>query len=179
MIRAITLTLNPETMTFDETTLKAAQEGQNVVKWDWKLVETGKEPLLVVVMETVPKRLSRPISPELMDEKTKSGRGAYKDVVPEGRWELFHLLRDWRNSQAKKDGISPYVILTNMELARICRELPLSLTVLGEIRGIGKAKLKKYGSDIIDIVARWNSRTEEVPSAPDSNGSVTEDASDE
>ena len=178
MIRAITLTLNPETMTFDEAPLIAAQEGQNVVRWDWQLVENGKEPLLVVVMETVPKRSSAPISSKPADEG-KTGKGAYRDVVPEGRWELFHLLRDWRNSQAKKEGISPYVILTNMELARICRELPLSLTVLGEIRGIGKAKLKKYGSDIIDIVARWNSRTEEVPSAPDSNGSVTEDASDE
>ena len=179
MIRAITLTLNPETMTFDETTLKAAQEGQNVVKWDWKLVETGKEPLLVVVMETVPKRPSVPISTGATDEKGKRGKGVYKDVVPEGRWELFHLLRDWRNSQAKKGGLSPYVILTNMELAMICRELPLSLAVLGEIRGIGKAKLKKYGSDIIDIVARWNSRTEEEPSCGDSEGAGTEDGSDD
>ena len=179
MIRAITLTLNPETMTFDETLLMAAQEGQNVVRWDWKLVETGKEPLLMVVMETVPKRPSAPISREATDEKGKHGKGAYKDIVPEGRWELFHLLRDWRNSQAKKDGLSPYVILTNMELAMICRELPLSLAVLGEIRGIGKAKLKKYGSDILDIVARWNSRTEEAPSDDNSDGAGTEDGSDD
>ena len=108
-------------MTFDETPLMVSQEGQNVVRWDWKLVETGKEPLLVVMMETIPKRQSGAISPEPADTKTKRGKGAYKDVVPEGRWELFHLLRDWRNSQAEKDGLSPYVILTNMELARICR----------------------------------------------------------
>jgi len=166
-------------MTFDEVPLITAQEGQNVVKWDWKLVETGKEPLLVVVMETVPKRPSRSISPELTDEKTKRGKGAYKDVIPKKRWELFHLLRDWRNSLAKKDGVSPYVILTNMELAMICRDIPLSLSVLGEIRGIGKAKLKKYGSDIIDIVARWNSRTEEPPSTDNGDESVIQDGSDD
>ena len=60
MIRAITLTLNPETMTFDETTLKAAQEGQNVVKWDWQLVENGKRSMLRVGCKYISKVVCGP-----------------------------------------------------------------------------------------------------------------------
>ena len=157
MIRVISLRLDPETYSFDESPLLSAQEGVNVIRWDWKLVDNVSSPILVVVMETIPKKPPSNTVKTTPLEKNDDRKGSYREVVPEDRWDLFHLLREWRNSRAKKEGMTPYVILTNMELAIICRDLPMSLTSLGDIRGIGTSKLKKYGSDIIDIISRWSS----------------------
>lgn len=65
---------------------------------------------------------------------------------------MFNALRDWRAEQAKEDGVPPYIICTNKQLGAIVKARPGSLSQLGEIDGIGKAKIEKYGQIILGML---------------------------
>ena len=64
---------------------------------------------------------------------------------------LFNLLQDWRSQRSKKEGLPPYILFTNQQLAHIVTKRPQSLAELIQIDGIGNAKAQKYGQEILDI----------------------------
>ncbi|MFC1852876.1 HRDC domain-containing protein [candidate division CSSED10-310 bacterium] len=80
-------------------------------------------------------------------------KGAYKSLLSETDWPLFHTLRDWRNARAKGKGFPPYIIFDNMQLARISHGRPNSKEALLKIEGIGKKKADEYWEDIIRIIS--------------------------
>ncbi len=64
---------------------------------------------------------------------------------------LFNLLRDWRSQKSKKEGVPPYILFTNQQLADIVKKRPQTIAELTQIDGIGNGKSQKYGSDILGI----------------------------
>jgi superfamily II DNA helicase RecQ len=64
---------------------------------------------------------------------------------------LFNVLRDWRSKKSKQQGVPPYLLFTNRQFAEIVKQRPQNLSDLGKIDGIGKAKLDRYGADILAI----------------------------
>ncbi len=64
---------------------------------------------------------------------------------------LFNLLRDWRSKRSKNDGMPPYILFTNQQLADIVKSRPQSIGELLKIDGIGEGKAKKYGEEILKI----------------------------
>ena len=58
---------------------------------------------------------------------------------------LLDALRDWRAERSRRDGVAPYMVCTNLQLVAMIKARPQSLSKLGTIDGIGKAKLEKYG----------------------------------
>ena len=81
-------------------------------------------------------------------------REEWKEILEEKDWPLFNALRDWRNGQAKEEGIPPYVICRNRQLAEIARRRPTSLSKLAVIEKLGKAKIQRYGAAILGLAAR-------------------------
>ncbi len=77
------------------------------------------------------------------------GAPAYREVLREEDWPLFNSLRDWRSGVAAKEGVPPYIIVPNDVLAWIARERPRTLNALGQIRGMGAARLKRHGRAIL------------------------------
>lgn len=67
--------------------------------------------------------------------------------------ELFDRLRLWRNSRAQAEGVPPYVLLHNRQLAQLARQRPQTLTALRDIDGIGEAKAGRFGSDLLKVLA--------------------------
>lgn len=65
---------------------------------------------------------------------------------------LFELLRTKRKEIADKKRVPPYAIFHDKTIIEICSTFPQTPEELLEINGIGKAKLKKYGKIIFDIV---------------------------
>ncbi len=65
---------------------------------------------------------------------------------------VFDRLRAWRNSRAQADGIPPYVLLTNRQLAELARRRPATLATLREISGIGEAKAGRFGADLLSVL---------------------------
>jgi exodeoxyribonuclease VII large subunit len=67
--------------------------------------------------------------------------------------KLLEQLVQFRDLQAKKEGVENYKVLQYKTIEEICRVCPKDLSELGKIKGIGPAKLKKYGGAILAMVA--------------------------
>lgn len=76
----------------------------------------------------------------------------YKDVLSEAEFARFAALRAWRKTAAEAEGIPIYAVFTNEQLAEIARRNVDTLTALGEIDGIGPARLERYGAAVISVV---------------------------
>lgn len=66
---------------------------------------------------------------------------------------LYDRLRVWRRGRAEADGVPPYVVLNNRELAAVARHRPTSLATLREVEGIGQNKAQRYGPDLLRVIA--------------------------
>lgn len=73
------------------------------------------------------------------------------DLPPEER-RLYEHIRRWRFETAHRDGVPPYVILTNRNLADLVRERPTSLAALRRVRGIGQAKAERHGAALLALL---------------------------
>jgi len=80
---------------------------------------------------------------------------------------LFESLRGWRSRVADARGVPAYVVLTNRQLAAICKLRPTSLAGLATIQGVGSARLNNFGRDLLAIVANDRRGTPNHASAAD------------
>ena len=73
--------------------------------------------------------------------------------------EAYDALRAWRAAAAKVEGIPPYMIANNRQLAKMIRIKPTSRETLGRVEGIGEAKIAKYGDQMLEIISKHLSGT--------------------
>jgi ATP-dependent DNA helicase RecQ len=66
--------------------------------------------------------------------------------------ELFETLRALRKRLADAQGMPPYVIFHDATLREIAQRRPVTLGQFAGIRGVGEAKLARYGEDFIAAV---------------------------
>ncbi|MDH2443745.1 DNA helicase RecQ [Amnibacterium sp. CER49] len=91
-------------------------------------------------------------------ERSRSGGGSRKakpvaaDLEPEAQ-QLFERLRAWRAGQAKEQGVPAYVVFGDATLRSLATLRPTSLAALGDVSGIGAAKLERYGEAVLAITA--------------------------
>ncbi len=74
---------------------------------------------------------------------------------------LFDALRAKRMELAKDQGVPPYVIFHDSVLRDMTGFKPRSLSALGELPGIGAAKLEKYGEDFLNVIREVSEAQEE------------------
>ncbi|MET3449519.1 MULTISPECIES: DNA helicase RecQ [unclassified Ralstonia] len=67
------------------------------------------------------------------------------------RWQA---LRAWRTQAAREHSVPAYVIFHDATLARIAETDPDSREALGELPGIGMAKLDRYGQALLDVLEK-------------------------
>ncbi len=65
---------------------------------------------------------------------------------------IYGRLRDWRNAESKKQGVSRFVIASNATLAEIAKRVPYTLADLKEVKGMGPARIQKYGDKMLGLV---------------------------
>jgi len=66
--------------------------------------------------------------------------------------ELFELLRELRNQIANRDDLVHFQIFTQKSLYAMCETLPTTMAELKQIHGMGKTRIKKYGSEILNVI---------------------------
>lgn len=66
--------------------------------------------------------------------------------------ELFEALVAWRKTTAADMGKPAFVVFTDATLLQIAAESPSSLVELSTVRGVGQAKLERYGTAVLEIV---------------------------
>jgi superfamily II DNA helicase RecQ len=76
------------------------------------------------------------------------------ESLPAAEQALFATLREWRTERARRDGVPPYVVLTNRELLAIVQRRPSTSAELADLPGIGAGKTERYGAAILARVAR-------------------------
>ena len=67
---------------------------------------------------------------------------------------LFAALREWRTGRAKADAMPPYVIAHDDTLIAIAGVRPRTLSGLARVKGMGPARVEKYGDEILEVLAR-------------------------
>ena len=65
---------------------------------------------------------------------------------------LFEQLRALRKQLADEQGLPPYVIFHDATLRQMAQERPATLHDFARIRGIGEAKLSRYGARFIETI---------------------------
>jgi len=69
--------------------------------------------------------------------------------------ELFELLRELRNMIAQREDLIHYQIFTQKALYAMCEMLPVSKADLKQVHGMGKTRIEKYGSEIIEVIRHY------------------------
>jgi hypothetical protein len=69
--------------------------------------------------------------------------------------ELFELLRELRNQIAKQKDLVHFQIFSQKALYEMCETLPTNKIELLAVNGMGKTRVEKYGSQILDIVRNF------------------------
>jgi ATP-dependent DNA helicase RecQ len=77
---------------------------------------------------------------------------------------LFAALRAARREIATRTGVPPYVVFHDSTLREIAARQPCTLSELGEVQGVGEAKLLRYGEAMLAAIA-GHRETGDVPAA--------------
>ena len=92
---------------------------------------------------SVPSRTSRSTSTTSRG-KSSSGAGG-----------LFEHLRQHRKCLAEEAGLRPYLIFPDTVLIDLANLRPTTLGEFGNVKGVGEAKLKKYGLSFLQAIAEY------------------------
>ncbi|HTG40583.1 MAG TPA: ATP-dependent DNA helicase UvrD2 [Methylomirabilota bacterium] len=93
----------------------------------------------------------------------RAGRGGRVVILPDGfapasprdgDSPLLAALRTWRTGRARGDAVPAFVVAHDSTLASIAEAQPETLAALRRVRGMGPAKLEKYGPEILTVIAR-------------------------
>ena len=142
-LRVFTHRLDPSSGVFDDAELVAFLADREALSVsDHYLVHDQVPTLALLVTYREPPRPGAESRP----------RADAGPEVGEATRGLFEALRRWRNERAKRDGRPSYILFNNMQLAEIARTRPTTLTALGALSGIGDAKLRDYGEDVLAVV---------------------------
>jgi DNA helicase-2/ATP-dependent DNA helicase PcrA len=102
-----------------------------------------------------PSRFITPLLPAV--DRTPSQRAAARraapKLTPDGPADpvLFEALRTWRLEQAREQGQPAFCVFTDATLEAIAALRPTTTRELVKVRGIGQAKLDKYGEALLQI----------------------------
>jgi len=84
----------------------------------------------------------------------KRDRIDYKEVLGERDFAIYAELRNLRKSVAEQEGVPAYALFTNEQLAEMVTRRVTTLAALGEIDGVGKARLDKHGKLFLAVVEK-------------------------
>jgi ATP-dependent DNA helicase RecQ len=73
--------------------------------------------------------------------------------------ELFDRLRILRKGLAQRQGIPPYMVFSDRTLHEMCRQLPVTLSALREIPGVGDNKRDKYGPEFVLEIRSYSGKS--------------------
>jgi len=90
----------------------------------------------------MPKDAGRPAKPPRSRGLPSDGEGGEGGEVDDA---LYEKLRNLRRAVAAREAIPPYLVFSDASLRDMCRKKPCSLAQFTAVRGVGPAKLEKYG----------------------------------
>lgn len=83
------------------------------------------------------------------EEGTETSTGAATDK------QLYEMLKELRQKEAKKKGLPPFVIFLEASLQDMATFYPITLEGLEKCQGVSKGKAIKYGKPFVELIARY------------------------
>ncbi len=157
-IRVLTVPLDPRTGLFDDEALRTYLLNREVLRAEPHFFEFENRPCCAVYLQTrllqgAPAAVSTPraggtvaIDPareaflRLLSELDESERVRYERLVA------------WRRAASGREGLPPYVLMTNQQALELARRAPLSLEGIGQVRGIGRRRIEQHGREILEVL---------------------------
>jgi superfamily II DNA helicase RecQ len=127
--------------------LNAFIASQRIAAVTQYLVQTAGGGMLVFVVETVAGPAPRP-----GPGGTPAPKVDYREELSADQFVRFSRLRDERKRWAEAEGLPVYTIFTNAQLAAMARGSFSTLAELGQIEGVGQARLEKYGTRLLVLL---------------------------
>ena len=87
-------------------------------------------------------------------DKTEEKKSQPRDEIslePDEQ-KLFDALRAQRTEIARAEKVPPYIVFWDQTLAEIAKRRPQSLAAFGSVRGVGEAKLERYGEKFLAVI---------------------------
>lgn len=106
-------------------------------------------PHLLLIVHYRPIKEARP----LLSPRPRPADSGVRAELSEPERELFDRRRAWRNGRAQAEGVPPYVLLTNRQVAAVAHRRPETLAALRKVEGIGEAKSNRFGRELLAVVA--------------------------
>jgi ATP-dependent DNA helicase RecQ len=71
--------------------------------------------------------------------------------------QILKELMSYRDKKSRQLKWKKFMVFQNPVLKRIAESKPRTLSELGATKGVGPAKVEKFGSDILEIISKWES----------------------
>lgn len=113
-----------------------------------KLTEAAR-PVLKGEQEVWLRRDAEPEKRMSKAERSARAKEAFEGANDDPLWQA---LKAKRLELAREQGVPPYVIFHDSTLLEIHNRKPQTLTEMGQISGIGQAKLQKYGDEFLQVI---------------------------
>ena len=145
---------NSQVGVFDDEAFNQFAKDKELVSVNDYLFQRDEMPYLTLVVKYKQSSPTTVVmaSSEKIPDKNK-GNEEWRKLLDDNSMPLFNTLRQWRNEKSRDDGIPPYIILNNKQLAEVCQRRPQSKYDLMKVEGVGKAKAEKYGDEILKVTS--------------------------
>lgn len=95
---------------------------------------------------------------EPTDSNRQKEKTDYKNILSPECFYRFSEMRKFRRDIAMSEAIPPYAVFTDAELAEIAKLEEPTMSNLGNIFGIGKRKIEKYGESFCSFLSGINTQ---------------------
>ena len=154
-LKIFTLKFTDSTDGFDDSDIQDFQTEREIIDVTEHFFVHERTPYLTVLLS---------YRDTAADEKRKPvpvRRSDPRDDLDDTEKTTYDALRAWRAAKAKQEGVPPYVIANNKQLAKMIRLRADNKTGLMKVDGFGEAKAEQYGAEILEIL-----KTQADPNGP-------------
>jgi superfamily II DNA helicase RecQ len=102
--------------------------------------------LLLFVVETVGDGAAR-------SSAAGTARVDYRELLSSEDFALFSKLRSERRRVAEAEGVPVYTVFSNAQLAEMVQKRVTHVSAMGDIEGVGKARVEKYAPRFLPILS--------------------------
>jgi superfamily II DNA helicase RecQ len=149
MLKIFTIKFENRLESFNDNIVLDFLADKEIIRWESIFFQSKNNHYWSIIVEYIP---STPLAASSTERKDLKKNEKYKEILTENDWPIFKRLREWRAEKCKKEGVPPYILFTNLQLAKIAATRPTSLNALQQIKSIGNSKREKYGNEILQII---------------------------
>jgi ATP-dependent DNA helicase RecQ len=149
-LKIFTLRFSDTANGFDDKPIQEFTADKEVIEYTEHFFIHDKTPYLTVLLSY--REFAR-------DKRQKPLRRSDPRMeLDEREKEAYEALRAWRAAKAKQEGIPPYMIANNKQIAKMVKLKAITKAELAKVSGIGDAKIKQHGEEILRILSDHQKR---------------------